>query len=146
MTPVAPQHLADMERAAREAAARSYCPYSRFPVGAAVLTESGAVVGGGNVENVSYGLTVCAERVAVFRAVAEGHRRIVAIVVYTPTPRATAPCGACRQVLSEFAPDAVVVSVCDTDDRIETTLGALLPEAFGPHNISDASSDASDEW
>jgi cytidine deaminase len=77
--------------------------------------------------------------------VAEGHRRIVAIVIYTPTPRATAPCGACRQVLSEFAPDAVVVSVCDTDDRIETTLDALLPEAFGPHNIGDARNDASDE-
>jgi cytidine deaminase len=122
--------LEEMKRLAREAARNSYCRYSRFPVGAAVLTETGGIFTGCNVENVSYGLTNCAERTAVFKAVSEGCREIRVVVVYTPTGRATLPCGACRQVIHEFGPNALVKCFCDTDHRVETTLDRLLPHAF----------------
>jgi cytidine deaminase len=122
---------------AREAAVRAYCPYSRFQVGAVVLTEKGEIHGGCNVENASYGLTICAERNAVFQAVARSSSelRIKAVLVYTPTDTPTSPCGACRQVLNEFGPDAEVICVCDGPEMIRTTLRALLPQAFGPHNL-----------
>lgn len=127
--------LRRLERAARQAAARAYAPYSKFRVGAAILTGTGKVHTGANVENASYGLCNCAERTAIFAAAAAGERRLRAVVVYTPTPAPTMPCGACRQVINEFGPDAVVVSVCDSAERIETTLAALLPAAFGPQNL-----------
>ena len=124
--------------AARRAAAHAYCPYSRFPVGAAVLTDRGEIFAGCNVENASYGLTICAERNAVFQAVAHGQGRLViqAVVVYTPTPQPTAPCGACRQVINEFGPDAEVTCICDGTSVIRSRLGSLLPEAFGPGNLA----------
>lgn len=122
--------------AAREAAARAYCPYSQFRVGAAVLTAEGGIVAGCNVENASYGLTICAERNAVFSAVAKGTTAIVAVLVYTPTATPTAPCGACRQVLNEFGPEAEVFSVCDGQDVLRTTVARLLPDAFGPRSLS----------
>src|SRR5205814_4528120 len=92
----------ELAAAARRAAGHAYCPYSRFPVGAAVLTDRGEIFTGCNVENASYGLTICAERNAVFQAVTHGQGRLViqAVVVYTPTPQPTAPCGACRQVIN----------------------------------------------
>jgi cytidine deaminase len=124
-----------LEKAARAAAAKSYSPYSRFRVGAAVLTGSNKIVTGCNVENASYGLCNCAERTAIFTAAAAGERRIKAVAVYTPTPTATSPCGACRQVINEFGPDALIISVCDGPERIETTLDQLLPRAFGPANL-----------
>jgi cytidine deaminase len=124
-----------LEAAAREAAQHSYCPYSNFPVGAAVLTETGDIYTGCNVENASFGLANCAERTAIFTAVAHGHRAILAVAVYTPTPTATLPCGACRQVINEFNPAATIICCCDSDHRIETTLDALLPHAFGPHSL-----------
>jgi cytidine deaminase len=120
---------------AKAASGRAYCPYSKFRVGAAVLTESGEVVAGCNVENASYGLTMCAERNAVFQAVARGASSIRAVVVYTPTPIPTAPCGACRQVLNEFGPDCEVLCVCDGPETIHSQLYALLPKAFGPGNL-----------
>lgn len=126
---------------ARRSAERAYCPYSRFPVGAAVLTDQGAVYAGCNVENASYGLTICAERNAVFQAVAAGSRRIEAVAVFTPTSEPTAPCGACRQVIREFGPRAVILSVCDGPDRRETTLEALLPNAFGPEDLGATAGD-----
>lgn len=122
---------------AREAACRAYAPYSEFAVGAAVLTESGDIVTGANVENASLGLCNCAERTAVFAAVSAGARKISCVVIHTPTPTPTPPCGACRQVINEFGPHARVVSVCDSPDRIDTTLDALLPGAFGPGNLDD---------
>lgn len=124
--------------AAKLAASRAYCPYSRFPVGAAVLSGSGAVFAGSNVENASYGLTLCAERNAAFAMVAAGESppRIRAVLIYTPTPTPTAPCGACRQVLNEFGPDCLVISTCDGPVAIETTLDRLLPGAFGPSNLA----------
>jgi cytidine deaminase len=120
---------------AKAASGRAYCPYSQFRVGAAVLTESGDVVAGCNVENASYGLTICAERNAVFQAVARGASAIRAIVVYTPTSTPSAPCGACRQVLNEFGPECVVFCVCDGPGVIKAQLHALLPNAFGPGNL-----------
>ena len=124
-----------LERAARAAAKQSYAPYSKFRVGAAILTESGRVYAGCNVENASFGLTNCAERTAVFTAVAAGSRRLRAVAVFTPTPTPTLPCGACRQVLHEFGPEAQVLSVCAGAGRAETTLAALLPHAFGPADL-----------
>ena len=121
--------------AARRAARNAYAPYSRFRVGAAVLGRSGKIYAGCNVENASFGLTCCAERSAVFQAVAAGERRIVAVAVYTPTRQPTPPCGACRQVLREFGPRAVVLCTCQSRERIETTLDQLLPGAFGPANL-----------
>jgi cytidine deaminase len=105
-------------------------------VGAAVLTASGRVYAGCNVENASYGLCNCAERTAIFTAAAAGERRIRAVVVYTPTRQPTLPCGACRQVINEFGPESVVISVCDSRRRLETTLPELLPHAFGPKDLA----------
>lgn len=124
-----------LEKAARQAAKASYSPYSKFRVGAAILAGSGKVYTGTNVENASYGLCNCAERTAIFTAVAAGERAVRAVAVYTPTREATSPCGACRQVINEFGPAALVISVCDGKDRIETTLDLLLPDAFGPRNL-----------
>jgi len=125
-----------LEQAAREAAKASYSPYSKFRVGAAILAGSGKVYTGTNVENASYGLCNCAERTAIFTAAAAGERTVRAVAVYTPTRQATSPCGACRQVINEFGPAALVISVCDGADRIETSLDKLLPEAFGPGNLT----------
>jgi cytidine deaminase len=127
--------LTELESAARSAAGRAYAPYSDFRVGAAVLGESGKIHSGCNVENASYGLTSCAERNAIFTAIGAGELAIRAVVIYTPTTKATAPCGACRQVIREFGPDAIVISVCDDNGRIESTIGELLPKSFGPEDL-----------
>ena len=121
---------------AREAAARAYAPYSQFAVGAALLGESGKIYTGCNVENASYGLTICAERAAVFQAVAQGERHFLAIAV--SLPGAATPCGACRQVLHEFAPD-LKIFISDGGGRLihEFTLADLLPGAFGSGNIAN---------
>jgi cytidine deaminase len=127
-----------LERLARAMAKNAYAPYSKFRVGAAVIAGSGRIYGGCNVENASFGLCNCAERTAVFAAAAAGERKIKAVLVYTPTPQPTAPCGACRQVLNEFGPKVLVVSVCDSAHRIESTLDDLLPQSFGPGSLSAA--------
>ncbi len=125
----------EMIRKARRASQLAYCPYSRFRVGAAVLTSEGKIFAGCNVENASYGLTICAERSAVFRAVAQGASKICAVLVYTPTDKPTAPCGACRQVINEFGPESDIISVCDGKKVMRLKLSALLAEPFGPHNL-----------
>jgi cytidine deaminase len=120
--------------AALDARKEAYAPYSKFLVGAAVQTKDGTVVTGANVENASYGLTICAERVAAAAAVAAGHRELVAVAVATTGEHG--PCGACRQFLAEFGPDMDVVLV-DADDpqsTTSTTLGALLPGQFRLEN------------
>jgi len=127
--------LEELSQAARNASKHAYAPYSNFPVGAALMTTSGKTFVGCNVENASYGLTMCAERNAIFQMAARGERQIEMIVIYTPTPTPTAPCGACRQVMNEFSPDARVVCTCDGDETIDTTVRALLPDAFGPQNL-----------
>ena len=116
--------------AARMAAGNAYAPYSRFRVGAACLTGSGRIHAGANVENASYGISICAERVAVFRAVAEGEPDILALVVYTPTPEPVTPCGACRQVLCEFGEATEVICVCDGPGALTFLSGSLLPDRF----------------
>lgn len=125
-----PNTVDELRRGAREAAAHAYAPYSRFPVGAAVLCD-GAVYTGANVENASYGLSMCAERSAILNAVAHGARRVDAICVYAPTSLPVTPCGACLQVIAEFGPDAPIVC-CTDDDAAEQrfTLTQLLPAAF----------------
>jgi cytidine deaminase len=135
MKPIAPATLRRLEATARAAAKNSYAPYSKFRVGTAILAGSGKVYIGCNVENASYGLCNCAERTAIFSAAAEGERKIKAVVVYTPTPTPTMPCGACRQVINEFGSQAIVIGICKSAKRIETTLPALLTEAFGPENL-----------
>ena len=122
--------------AAREARGQAYAPYSRFLVGAAVLA-GGRVYRGANVENASYGLTICAERAAVFAAVNAGQRRIDAVAVYTDTPSPTPPCGACRQVLNELGPHATVLAATAGGAISVRHLSDLLPDSFGPQQLQD---------
>jgi cytidine deaminase len=125
-----------LKRRAREAAAHAYAPYSGFAVGAAVLTDGGEIHSSTNVENASFGLSNCAERNAIFQAVAHGARKLAALAVYTPTAAATMPCGACRQVLAEFGTDAIVICCTDDDARERRfALAELLPAAFGPASL-----------
>jgi cytidine deaminase len=131
-----PAALRRLERAARSAAKAAYARYSKYRVGAAVLTTSGRVFTGCNVENASYGLCNCAERTAIFTAVAAGERSLRAVAIYTPTRTPAAPCGACRQVIREFGPEALIVSVCNSAKRLTTSLPALLPHAFGPEDLA----------
>jgi cytidine deaminase len=127
--------LERLKAAAREASEQAYCPYSRFRVGAAILSEKGDIFSGCNVENASYGLTICAERNAAFQMVAAGQTKIRAVAIYTPTSTPTVPCGACRQVLNEFGPTAEVLSFCDGSGTLRQSLAELLPAAFGPGNL-----------
>ncbi len=135
MPAISPTTLRRLERAARTAAQGSYSPYSHFKVGAAILTGSGRIYTGANIENASYGLCNCAERTAIFTAAAAGERQVRAVAVYTPTTTPTMPCGACRQVINEFGPQALILSVCDSAERKESTLPQLLPDAFGPADL-----------
>lgn len=121
---------------ARSVSDHAYSPYSKFRVGAALLTDDGEIFAGCNVENASYGLTICAERNAVFQMVAKARRRIRVVAIYTPTSEPAAPCGACRQVINEFGPDALIISACNGPDVLHKKLSELLPDAFGPGNLS----------
>jgi cytidine deaminase len=121
---------------ARNACKNAYCAYSRFPVGAAAISSDGAISIGCNVENASYGLTMCAERNAVFAMVGNGRLDLVCVVIYTPTNVVSAPCGACRQVLNEFGSEIRIVSICDGPERIDCLLSDLLPLSFGPQNLT----------
>jgi cytidine deaminase len=135
MDPSAAQ-LRELARRARTAVQHAYAPYSKFAVGAAVLTAQGDIYDGANVENASYGLSMCAERNAIFHAVAQGATAITALAVYTPTPAATTPCGACRQVMAEFGADIVVLCCSDAaGGERRYRLSELLPAAFGPRQL-----------
>jgi cytidine deaminase len=124
------QNFRKLIAAAKAAQQRAHAPYSRFRVGAALLTASGKVFTGVNVENASYGLTICAERVALTKAVSEGHRHFQAIAVVAPSA-ALSPCGACRQVLAEFGEMAVVCADSrNTRKHRVYLLSELLPHAF----------------
>ena len=118
-------------QAASAARERAYAPYSRFSVGAALITRSGAIYAGCNVENASYGLTICAERNAVFQMVAAGEDQIAAILIAGPTEEFLVPCGACRQVIAEFASPETPVYMCDVGGNCRrSTMGELLPYRF----------------
>lgn len=116
--------------AALRARLRAYAPYSRFLVGAALLTEDGILVEGTNVENASYGLCICAERTAIAYAVSQGHTRIAAIAVATGSSPPSPPCGMCRQVIAEFATDAAIILVNPQGARTRTTLKRIFPGTF----------------
>ena len=120
------QPLIEQAKAVRQ---NAYAPYSGFAVGAALLAKSGRVYCGCNVENLSFGLTICAERNAVFAAVAAGEREFEAIAVVADSREPVTPCGACRQVLAEFAPDLPVCSANLEGQTFESTISELLPRA-----------------
>ena len=126
---------AELVARGEEARQHAYAPYSDYPVGAALLTESGQIYTGANIENASYPLSMCAERVAMFKAVTNQDRQPVAISVVTDN--GGSPCGACRQVLSEFGLDTLVI-MADGDGAIvrEMTVRELLPEAFTPAHLT----------
>ena len=135
-------------QAACEAREHSYSPYSNFRVGAALLCADGRVITGTNVENASLGLTICAERVAVGRAVAEGRREFKAIAICADGATPTPPCGACRQVLLEFAPDMEVIFVGEngpSGEMVRTTVRDLVPHAFSDFREAHDHSAAADD-
>ena len=135
-----PAHKApstDMLELACAAMARAYAPYSRFPVGAVVRGESGALYAGCNVENAAFPLGSCAEASAISAMIMAGERRITEVLVIGKGPALVSPCGGCRQRLHEFANDTTPVHMCDTDDlRCTVTLGELLPLSFGSAYLS----------
>ena len=127
--------VAELVAAAVQAQKMAYAPYSRFPVGAVLLASDGTVYAGCNVENASYGLTICAERNALAHAVLCGAKQFIAVAVVTEN--GVTPCGACRQVLAEFGPRMTVI-VADTRGNQQIySLAELLPEAFGPANLAE---------
>jgi cytidine deaminase len=126
-----PTKYAELVETALEAQQRAYAPYSGFAVGAAVLTTSGTIYAGVNIENAAYPATVCAERVALFSAYAAGDRQIQALAVVTPTADVASPCGICRQVMLELAPTCTVFLLDRIGDYRITTPQELLPHGFG---------------
>lgn len=123
------ERMQNLIESARQAAENAYAPYSGFKVGAALLTETNKIFTGCNVENASYGLTMCAERTALFKAVSAGERRFSEMVIYTDTEQPFYPCGACRQVLSEFCPELEITIIWKTGQE-RLNLGVLLPNQF----------------
>lgn len=119
----------DLVTAARSARENAYAPYSRFSVGAALRTKGGKIFRGCNVENISFGLTICAERNAVFAAVADGEREFEAVAIVADSKSPVTPCGACRQVLAEFGVDLQVCSANLEGETFTASLGELLPRA-----------------
>jgi len=134
-TPVRRSSLAAMVALAREARARARAPYSRFRVGAALKTRGGEIVTGCNIENASYGLSMCAERVAVFKAVSEGLSDFVAIAVVTGSGRPTPPCGPCRQILWELCGDIAVHMATVRGRSLTVRLSRLLPLPFDEKSL-----------
>ena len=121
----------EMIKLAAEASKNAYVPYSKFPVGACVLAESGKVYIGCNFENSSYGMTICAERNAIGSAIASGERKIRAVAIYSPKKKYCVPCGACRQVMSEFVSSDGLDIVLETENGIVVkTLKEMLPDSF----------------
>ncbi|SRR5690606_17707546 len=130
---VSESQRAELEKVACSSREKAYAPYSNFHVGASVLGESGTIYSGANIENASYSPTVCAERVAIFRAVMAGERQIRAVAVCTEN--GVTPCGVCRQVMREFAVDLPVYIIDGNGQSRETTLQQLLPDSFGPEQL-----------
>ncbi|WP_068546285.1 cytidine deaminase [Thalassotalea crassostreae] len=126
----------DLQRAAKHAYDNAYAPYSNFSVGAAALTFEDKIITGCNVENASYGLTVCAERNCLASGIVQGEQKFRTIVIYTETSKLTPPCGACRQVISEFLePNAIVSATNQLGERVDWSVAELLPDAFTPKDL-----------
>jgi len=119
---------------AKRVSKNAYAKYSKFNVGCAFTNSNKQIFTGCNVENASFGLTNCAERTAIFKSISEGNKSIDTVVIYTPTQTPTPPCGACRQVIAEFNPNARIISVCDSEELIDTNLSQLLPFSNIPLN------------
>ncbi|MBE6964157.1 MAG: cytidine deaminase [Ruminococcaceae bacterium] len=126
-----------LKAAARSMLERAYCPYSHFPVGAALECEDGTVYTGCNVENAAYPAGICAERSAISHAVAEGHTRFRRIVIAGKSEDFCVPCGMCRQVMREFAPDLEIICLNGAGEEKAFTLEQLLPHSFGPEFLSN---------
>ncbi len=120
---------------AEKARKKAYTPYSKFKVGAAVLCDDGKIFSGCNIENASFGLSICAERVAFFKAISEGSTKIKAIAVIGNTNKPCSPCGACRQVISEFGEDIPLIMTNLKGDVMIKKIKELLPEAFGKNDL-----------
>jgi len=133
---VAKEKLSSLVNAAKKARLRAYSPYSGVKIGAAVLTSDGSIYSGANIENASYGLSCCAERTAIFKAVSEGAKNIVAIAVVGKSEGFTRPCGACRQVMVEFNPKMTVLRRGIDGFSEDRTAGSLLPAHFNPPELS----------
>lgn len=129
------KQIKELVEAARKVRNMAYAPYSDFLVGAAALGVDGKIYTGCNVENVSYGLTICAERTAVFKSVSEGNKGFRALAIYAETERYCAPCGACRQVIAEFGRGTVVIQVNKHGGYIQNTIEELLPAGFMADNL-----------
>lgn len=126
----------NLAKIAIDARENAYVPYSKFKVGAAVLTEDGSIYTGCNIENASYGATNCAERTAIFKAVSEGHKRIKAIAIVGDMSTNTYPCGICRQVIVEFATkDIDIILVKNEEDYVIKTMEEILPGAFTKEDL-----------
>ncbi|MDA2925309.1 cytidine deaminase [Acidobacteria bacterium AH-259-L09] len=117
-------------RAARQARKNAYAPYSQFQVGAAVLTKDGRIFSGCNVENSTYGLTLCAERVAIFKAISEGYRQLIRVCIVAESDKFTPPCGACRQIIWEFCGDVPILMANLKGERKTVRCAELLPLPF----------------
>ena len=124
-----------LENAAKAVLEHSHSPYSKFKVAAVVVDDRGQPYAGVNVENASFGLTICAERSAIFSAISAGAKKVSTLLIYTPTLEPTPPCGACRQVIREFSEKARILCVCDSEKIIDTDIDALLPHSFGPLDL-----------
>ncbi|MEW9674746.1 cytidine deaminase [Lentibacillus sp. L22] len=128
--------LVDKAKAIRD---KAYVPYSNFPVGAALLTKSGKIYTGCNIENAAYPVTCCAERVAIFKAIADGEREFKEMAVVADTPRPVPPCGSCRQVMSEFFDQSMLISLANLHNETKTiTVKDLLPFSFQPEDMTNA--------
>ncbi|CEL11080.1 Putative Catalytic activity: Cytidine H(2)O <=_ uridine NH(3) [Aspergillus calidoustus] len=138
MATLTPQEVETLSSKAEAAKAAAYCPYSKFRVGACLLTETGEYIAGANVENASYPVGTCAERVAFGTAVVAGQRRFKAIAVATDISPPASPCGMCRQFMSEFTSPSFPVYMYDKDMNCTiTTIGQLLPSSFGPDDFNN---------
>ena len=131
----AEKKVLELLQKAREACKNSYSPYSKFPVGAAVLTQDGKIFSGCNVENASYGNTICAERTAIVKAVSEGYREFAMIAVVCEKVKNAWPCGACRQFISEFGASIGVVAEGKDGEVQHCLISELLPRMFGPGEL-----------
>lgn len=127
----------ELIKLALESQKKAYVPYSKFHVGAALITEDDTLFTGCNIEIASYSPTICAERTAIFKAVSEGHRKIKKIAIVGDS-ESTFPCGVCRQVIREFGRDAKIIIANSVEDYREFTLDELLPHSFGPEDLESA--------